>query len=105
MKKIDWFTVSAAVLVGVLVAAVLAGCGRNNTRPDAVNEQCDSTCRVPCDTTIPLWKPVDPNSPEAWSSYPKQVTIPLGKKLETCELARQECVKCLDRLKAAGVTR
>lgn len=92
-------------LTCVLVVLLVAGCGALRPKPAPVNENCDAICRVPCDTTVPLWKPVDANRSDAWTSYPEQVTLPLAKKLDTCEVARQACVQCLDRLKQAGVTR
>lgn len=94
-------------LVLVLIVLLLAGCGafRRGVKPEPVNEQCNASCRMPCDATVPLWRPLDPEAPSAWDEYPKQVVLPLVDKLEACDVQRLECVKCLDRLKEAGVTK
>ena len=94
----------------ILIAClVLAGtsCGmfQRAVKADPVNEQCDASCRLPCDATVPLWRPTDPDDPKAWDEYPKAVVLPLVDKIEACDVQRQECVKCLDRLKKAGVTK
>lgn len=85
--------------------AMLAGCNLLPRKPMPVDEGCDALCRTPCDASIPLWTPADPDAADAWDTYPEQVTIPLRGKVQTCDLHRQSCVQCLDRLKAAGVTR
>lgn len=94
------------LLVG-LVLGLTSGCGlfKRAVKADAVNENCDASCRLPCDATVPLWRPVDPDDPKAWDEYPKAVVLPLVDKLEACDVQRLECVKCLDRLKEAGVTK
>lgn len=95
------------LLLAILCALVLSGCGifQRTAKAEPVDENCSADCRRPCDATAPLWTPADPDSPSAWDSYPEQVTIPLRGKVLTCDLQRQECVKCLDRLKEAGVTK
>lgn len=94
-------------LIFVFIAVLMSGCGmfKRAVKADAVNEQCDASCRLPCDATVPYWKPADPDAAEAWDEYPKQVVLPLVSKIEACDVQRLECVKCLDRLKAAGVTK
>lgn len=96
-----------AVLCLLLIIVLLSGCSmfKQGVKPDPVNEQCDASCRLPCDATVPLWRPLDPDAPSAWDEYPKQVVMPLVDKLEACDVQRLECVKCLDRLKEAGVTK
>ena len=93
----------AALILLALLVCTGATCGR--TRPGPVPESCEAICRTPCDTAIPVWLVDDPNDPGAWDSYPEQVTIPLQTKAKACDLHRTACVQCLDRLKAAGVTR
>jgi len=95
------------IFVVTLLLGMLTGCALFKAKPRAepVNESCDASCRLPCDTTVPRWAPVDADDPAAWDAYVPQVTIPLAAKLQTCEVARQACVQCLDRLKAAGVTK
>jgi hypothetical protein len=96
-----------AIFVVTLLLGMLTGCALFKAKPRAepVNESCDASCRLPCDTAVPRWAPVDADDPAAWDAYVPQVTIPLAAKLQTCEVARQACVQCLDRLKAAGVTK
>lgn len=91
----------------VLLVSLLAGCGmfKRGVKSEPVDESCDASCRLPCDATVPLWRPANPDAPEAWDSYPEQVTIPLKGKVEACDVQRRACVQCLDRLKAAGVTK
>lgn len=93
------------ILAATAIILALAACGRQAVKPDPVPEQCGAQCRVPCDTAVPQWVPTNPDAPAAWDSYPRQVTIPMKAKLQTCELHRVACVQCLDRLKAAGVTK
>lgn len=88
----------------VTLVLTLAAC-RHAPVIIAVDEGCEALCRTPCDTTVPAWRPADPDAADAWDTYPEQVTIPLRGRVEQCELHRVSCVQCLDRLKAAGVTR
>ena len=92
-------------LILIALVAALTGCRDGFVKPDPVPENCDALCRTPCDTEVPRWRPLDPTDPAAWDTYPEQVTIPLQGKLAQCELHRTSCVQCLDRLKAAGVTK
>lgn len=91
--------------LALALALAMTGCGKGNVRPQPVEEGCEALCRTPCDASVPEWKPADPTDPKAWDTYPEQVTIPLRGKVEQCEIHRTSCVQCLDRLKAAGVTR
>lgn len=91
--------------LALLFALTLTGCGLLPRKPVPVEEGCDALCRLPCDATVPLWAPRDPDAVDAWDQYPEQVVIPLRGKVLACDLQRQVCVQCLDRLKAAGVTR
>lgn len=88
-----------------LLVLALGGCNmfRKYIKPEPVNAQCGAACFVPCDTKIPLWQPKNPDAPNAWDSYVPQVTLPLAKKLDTCELARKTCEACLLDLKKAKV--
>jgi hypothetical protein len=83
---------------------------------EAPAEDCPRECRTPCALTrddetgrlvaiVPLWTPPDPDAPDAWDTYPPQVTLPLRGALLQCEINRRACVACLDGLKAAGTTR
>ena len=92
-------------LLLVAAIALLSGCAFLPFKPQPVDEACDAQCRMPCDASVPVWTPLDPGSTEAWDTYPEQVTIPLRGKVLQCDLQRQVCVQCLDRLTAAGVTR
>lgn len=93
------------ILITLLLVLLLSGCQLFARKPMPVDEGCDASCRTACDAEVPVWQPADPASPDAWDSYPEQVTIPLRGKVLQCDLQRQTCVQCLDRLKAAGVTR
>jgi len=97
-------------IILIAVAGMLvAGCGafqRKQRPPEPVDEACAAECRMPCDDTIPKWTPADPSSPQAWDSYPRQVTLPMQAKVRQCDrIHREACVQCLDRLKEAGVTK
>lgn len=96
-----------AIFVVTLLFGMLTGCGlfKRIAKPEPVNESCDASCRLPCDATVPTWAPDNPDDPEAWDTYVPQVTIPLVGKIEACDVQRKACVQCLDRLKAAGVTK
>jgi hypothetical protein len=83
---------------------------------EPVAEDCPRVCLTPCPLTrddeagrlvaiVPLWQPPDPDAPDAWDTYPPQVTLPLRGALLQCEINRRACVACLDGLKAAGTTR
>lgn len=92
----------------IFYAVLLAGCGlfpKRAGKQPAVNENCDVSCRMPCDATVPMWAPADPDDAAAWDEYPKVVVLPLVTKLEACDAKRVTCVQCLDRLKAAGITK
>lgn len=92
----------------LLVILLLAGCGAVPVvapPPDPVPAQCDPRCFEACDVLVPAWRPVDPDSPEAWDELPGQVLIPARRRLWNCEGHRQACVQCLDRLRDAGVIR
>ena len=89
-----------------LIAAVLvtAACSRTvPTRGGPVPAQCNAMCEVPCTTQLPRWEPADPDSPDAWDSLAPQVIQPAQQQLQQCELHRQACTQCLQRLRAAGV--
>ena len=53
----------------------------------------------------PRWTPPDPESPDAWDTYPPQVTGPLLERAAACEVRRGVCAECLLRLRREGVTR
>lgn len=98
------------IRLALIAAAVLAlaSCRSLPPIPDeatAVDAQCDTLCWTPCDTRIPAWTPPDPDSPSAWDLVPIQVLAPARALLETCELNRRACHRCLDRLREAGVIR
>lgn len=91
-----------------LLICGLAGCATTPPIPSKaqpVDAQCDTLCYTPCDTTMPLWHPKDPNSPDAWDELAEQVVIPSKGMTEQCELHRQACERCLDRLLKSGVIR
>ena len=106
MKYSKLTHVTRAIL-GILLVLSLTGCGlfKRYIKPEPVNAQCASQCFVPCNTSIPMWKPKNPEDPRAWDSYVPQVTLPLAKKLANCELARKACEMCLQDLKKAKVIR
>lgn len=87
-----------------LALLVLTACTHSiPTRSLPVPAQCDSMCYAPCDTTRPAWTPADASKPAAWDDIAPQVVAPLGHQLDLCELHRQACTQCLQRLKDAGV--
>lgn len=88
-----------------LLVLALAGCATPPAPRAPVEANCSALCRVPCDTSVPRWTPADPEAPEAWDTYPEQVTFPVVARLRACEVHRQACVQCLDRLTKAGVLR
>lgn len=107
-RRYDVIVTATLLVIGIAAILLLSpGCAIFGKRgaATAVPESCDASCRLPCDATVPLWKPINPDAPDAWDTYPEQVTLPLVRKIETCDIARKACVQCLDRLKAAGVTK
>lgn len=96
----------AVALFTVFVAILLTACATPIPhRSEPVPAQCDARCYQPCDTTIPPWRPADPDSPAAWDELPDQVLIPARALLESCEAHRKACARCLDRLREAEVIR
>lgn len=96
-----------ATLAALLVLALAAGCGRTpvvEDPPEPVPENCDISCRTPCSTDAIRYRP-DPDTDRALDELVDQVVVPLRVSLDVCDLHRQACVQCLDRLKRAGVTR
>lgn len=94
--------------LALVLAGLLTGCKTLPVvapPPDPVPAQCDPRCFEACDIRLPAWRPVDPESPEAWDELPGQVLVPARLRLWNCEGHRQACVQCLDRLRDAGVIR
>lgn len=89
----------------LVLCLLLTGCGgiRNWIKPPPVPATCASECFAPCDTTRPLWEPVNPEDPAAWDDIRPQVVEPLVKNLRTCEVRRRACESCLRRLEQAAV--
>lgn len=104
-------SVAAAALLA------LAGCGdRDRLTREPVPDLCPALCFEPCpgtkvdaDGTVvalaPRWEPPDPEAPDAWDTYPLQVTGPLLQREAACEVRRGVCAECLLRLRREGVTR
>lgn len=90
-----------------LAAIALVLCtGWSCTRPSLpVPAQCNPICRLSCaengDSGV-RWT-ADPNSPAAWDELGGEVIPLLTGKLQTCEVRRQACEQCLQRLDAEGV--
>lgn len=93
-----------AKLALVLALVLTAACGRSvPQRPEPVPAQCDSLCFAPCNTQLPKWTPANPDDPAAWDTLGPQVIKPGQLQLQQCELRRQACDTCIQRLRAAGV--
>ena len=101
-------SVAAAALLA------LAGCGeRDRLTREPVPDLCPALCFEPCpgtkvdaDGTVvalaPRWTPPDPEAPDAWDTYPLQVTGPLLQLTFPVLMIR---LGCLLRLRREGVTR
>lgn len=75
-------------------------------KPSPVPENCDAKCRLPCTVDPNIqYRGASPNE-SAFDELVRQVVIPLRGELDRCEVEhRQACVQCLDRIKAAGLTK
>lgn len=94
--------------LAAVLALALTACGQHAIKPattEPVPAQCDAKCYTPCDVTAPAWSPVDANDPKAWDLIGTQVVAPLRDQRDRCELHRQACTQCLERLERAGVIR
>lgn len=96
----------ASKLLVLLACALLCACGPKAVavKRDPIPENCNAACRTPCtvDPAI-VYAPV-PGSIDALNDLVVQVVIPLGGEVPRCDIHRQACVQCLDRLKEAGIT-
>lgn len=95
---------SRLLLVAALLLAV--GCAPREVvlnPPEPVPEDCPAQCRQPCDFQARFHP--DPDTDDALGELVDQVLVPLRTALDACDLRREVCVQCLDRLRRAGVTR
>lgn len=83
----------------LLVILLLSAC---SSMKGAIPAQCNAMCFQPCvskdgDTGV-RWdaKEADPG---AWDALVGDVTIQMATKLRTCEVRRQSCTQCLERLR------
>lgn len=90
-------------IVILLAALVLAGCNSAATLP--VPAQCNPLCFHPCtvgtDTGV-RWE-VDPDAAAAWDTLAGEVVPELADRLLVCEMHRQACGQCLQRLDKARI--
>ena len=105
------------LIVAAAALLALTGCwGSDRVTREPVPDLCPAMCFKPCpgtsvdaDGTVvalaPRWTPPDPESPDAWDTYPPQVTGPLLERAAACEVRRGVCAECLLRLRREGVTR
>lgn len=90
--------------VVVLAALLLAGCSTQPVRP--VPAQCNPLCLLPCtgangDTGV-RWE-AEPTDPDAWDVLAGEVIPSLVERERVCEVRRNACAQCLQRLDKAGV--
>lgn len=84
------------------LAAILSGC-TTGIRPSGITPVaagCDASCATPCDKGR-TWD-VDGETADDWDAL-AELTLDYADKLRACEVRRQSCAKCLDRLREAGV--
>lgn len=97
-------------LVIIVLLVILAGCkSAAVVTPPPVEAQCDAVCYAPCvdpetkDTGIRWEGPaLQPTTTDALEG---DVIPQLAGKLRECDVNRQACVKCLDRLEQNKVIR
>jgi hypothetical protein len=88
----------------VLLLCGFPGC---NVRPNApIPAQCDAVCFVPCvgkdeDTGVRVTG--NPDDAGTWDEIGGDALDTLARKLRTCDVGREACVKCLNRLDKAKV--
>lgn len=96
------------VALALYICVLLAACGSRPVvpaPPEPVAESCAAECRQPC-TTEGIEVAIDPDAADAFDQLVEQALVPLRARLQACsDVHRGACVQCLDRLKAAGVTR
>jgi hypothetical protein len=92
----------------LFLALMLCGCdtiGQRFVKREAIPENCDPQCRQSC-VLSPDIKFAEPAGPyNAGDEITKQVVAPLIGAFKQCDLQRQACTMCLDRLKEAGLTK
>lgn len=76
------------------------------SRPDPVPAQCDARCFQPCvdageDTGVRVAG--DPAAAGTWDEIGGRVTRELATRLRQCDVRRQACEQCLQRLEKARV--
>lgn len=108
-----WVIDLALIALFFLLAAALSalpGCATvaKLVPREPILAQCDAKCYTPCvaadgDTGI-RWDG-SPTDPAMFDRLADQVTLPLADRLRACDVNRQACTQCLDRLKSAGVIR
>lgn len=91
----------------IFVVLILSGCKSTPVviAPPAL-AQCNQMCYTPCvkengDTGV-VWE-VTGTQANDWDELGDTVTSMLSAKLRQCELNRQACTKCLDRLETENV--
>jgi len=88
-------------VIGLTVLfTMLSACASVPGKSVAVNAGCSDLCLTPC----PKGElgQADGNSAQDWDAL-ALLTLDYADKLRACEVQRQACVKCLDRLREAGV--
>lgn len=86
-----------------LLVVVLSGCGLipQRYKSEPVPAQCDAMCYVPCigkdgDTGIRVEG--SPYNAQTWDEIGELLSGPVREKIEQCDVRRESCVKCLQRL-------
>lgn len=89
----------ALILLACVPLVGFTSCGRPKPQPlPPPVLDVDPLCWQACDVEVPAWEPPMPLGPEAWDTYPVQVTVPLKAKLDRCSAVHQRaCQQALRR--------
>lgn len=90
-------------MIVIIMALGLSACQSMPVQPAA---QCNPICFQRCvaedgDTGVRVQS--DGNDAEAWDEIGEEVVLSLTTKLRTCEIHRQACDQCLQRLEQKKV--
>lgn len=90
-------------VLAIVLCLLLAGCPQ--VKRQRVPAQCNQICFLPCtvdgDTGV-RWE-ADPTDPGAFDALGETVIPALTGKLQQCDVRRQACAQCLQRLDAEKV--
>lgn len=91
----------AVIVVSALLLASTACTRLTRPMPALCNAMCFAPCTSTTGDTGVRWEAA-PEDPAAWDDLGGNVAPALADKLRVCEVRRQSCQQCLQRLDKAG---